>query len=77
MMDASVSKLEETSIVAVSDPTTAIARETSLRFPVKDEGEMITQSLLAPLLLISSLLLLSSLLLPTSLELTGTPQISE
>jgi hypothetical protein len=54
----------------ISDQIATIASETSFRFPVKDEGDIITQSLLAPLLLLSSLSELSSL------ELTGAPQTS-
>jgi hypothetical protein len=38
---SSLWKVEETSRVVASDPTATMARQTSLRFPVKNEGEMI------------------------------------
>jgi hypothetical protein len=41
--------MEETSIIVTSDPTATMANDSSLRFLVKDEGEIITQSLLLPL----------------------------
>jgi hypothetical protein len=58
---------EVTSVVVTSDPMATIASDSSLHFHVKGEGEIITQSLLCPLLLSLSS---SSLSLSSSLELT-------